>query len=121
VERLLVEERRDPEPRLLDEEALDLIAGLGGGGRAEVRRPATRLMWPMPSASRSRMPRVELDLASEQLERPDRAQLGQLLVERHPREQVGDARVDRQGAIAIPGVDRRHQPFTAPDVSPPTS
>ena len=38
VERLLVEERRDPEPRLLDEEALDRVAGLGGGGRVEVRR-----------------------------------------------------------------------------------
>ncbi len=41
VERLLVEDRRDPEPRLLDEEPLDLVAGLAlpRSGRGSSRRP----------------------------------------------------------------------------------
>ena len=84
--------------------------------------PATRLMWPMPSASRSRMRAGSSSvLAPEQLERPERAELGQLLVERHPREQVGDAFVDRQRRIAVARVDRGHQPFTEPAVRPLTS
>ena len=33
-----MEDRRDAEPRLLDEEALDRVARLGGGDRAEVGR-----------------------------------------------------------------------------------
>ncbi len=83
--------------------------------------PATRLMWPMPSASRSRTTlRIELGLAPEQLERPERAELGELLVERHPGEQVGDASVDRQARVAIASVDRGHQPFTEPLVRPLT-
>ena len=32
-----------------------------------------------------------------------------------------DALLDRQAGVAIAGLDRRHQPFTAPDVRPPTS
>ena len=116
-----MEERRDPEPRLLDEEALDLVADLGGGGRFEVRRAgdpadvADAVGEPIADALG-----IELGLAPEQLERPDRAQLGELLVERHPREQVGDARVDRQGRIPVARVDRRHQPFTEPLVRPLT-
>ncbi len=38
VERLLVEDRGDPEARLLDEVALDRVAGLGGARRIEVGR-----------------------------------------------------------------------------------
>ena len=97
VERLLVEDRRDPEPRLLDEEALDRVAGLGRPGGVEVRRaghPAD-LADPVGEPVAHAL-RVELGLAAEQLERPERPELGELLVERHPREQVGDARVDRQ-------------------------
>jgi hypothetical protein len=101
---------------------LDRVAGPGGGGRFEVRRArdpadvADAVGEPLADALR-----VELGLAPEQLERPDRAQLGELLVERHPGEEVGDARVDRQRGVAVAGVDRRHQPFTAPRVSPPMS
>ena len=122
VERLLVEDGRDPEPRLLDEEALDRVARLGRPGGVEVRGPGHPADLPDPLREPVAHPlRVEVGLAAEQLERPQRPELGELLVERHPRQQVGDARVDRQAGVAVAGLDRRHQPFTAPDVRPPTS
>ena len=92
VERLLVEEGRDAEPRLLDEEALDRIARLRRGDGAEVRRaggPADVADAVCEAVADER--RIQLRLAPEQLERPERAELGKLLVERHPCEQIGDA------------------------------
>ncbi len=65
--------------------------------------------------------RIQLRLAPEQLERPERAELGELLVERHPCEQIRDAGVDRQARVPVARVDRGHQPFTAPRVRPPMS
>ena len=122
VERLLVEDRWDPESGLLDEVALDRVAGLGRAGGIEVggARHAADLAHPgrEPLAD----PRlVELALALEQLERPDRPELGDLLGQRHPGEEVGDPLLDRQAGVAVAGLDRRHQPFTAPEVRPPTS
>ena len=91
-------------------------------GASRFVAPATRLIWPIPEASRTRRTvSVELALAPEQLERPHRPELGDLLVERHPGEEVGDALLDGQAGVAVAGLDRRHQPFTAPDVRPPTS
>ena len=121
VERLLVEEGRDAEPRLLDEEALDRIARLRRGDRAEVRRAGhpTDVADAVCEAVADER-RIELRLAPEQLERPERAELGELLVERHPCEQVGDAGIDRLARVTVPCVDRGHQPFTEPLVSPLT-
>ena len=116
-----MEERRDAEPRLLDEEALDRVADLGGGRRFEVRR--ARDPADVTNAAGEAIADalgIQLRLAPEQLERPDRAELGELLIERHVGEEVGDARVDRQGCIPVAGVDRRHQPFTEPLVRPLT-
>ena len=111
-----------PEPRLLDEEALDRVAGLGRPGGVEVRRPGHPADLPDPAREPGAHPLgIQVGLAAEQLERPQRPELGELLVERHPRQQVGDARLDRQARVAVAGLDRRHQPFTAPDVRPPTS
>ena len=121
VERLLVEEGRDAEPRLLDEEALDRVARLRRGDRAEVRRaghPADVADAVCEAVADER--RIQLRLAPEQLERPERAELGELLVERHPCEQVRDAGVDRQARVPVARVDRGHQPFTEPLVRPLT-
>jgi hypothetical protein len=64
--------------------------------------------------------RVQLHLGTEQLERPDRSELRELLVERHPGQQVADAGLDRQARITVRRADDRHQPFTDPLVRPLT-
>ena len=54
-----------------------------------------RVMCPVPCGSSSLRALGREAIVGDQLRRPDAAELGQLLVERHAREQVVDARVDR--------------------------
>jgi hypothetical protein len=72
VERFLVEDRRDAEPRLLDQEALDRVPGLRRIRGIEVGRPGdpADLADPVGQALPHAV-RVELGLAPEQLERPE--------------------------------------------------
>ena len=113
VEGLLVEDRGDAESGLLDEEPLDGVARFGGSDRVEIRRagdPAD-VTDPLGEAGANALG-IELGLGAEQLERPHGAELGDLLLERHPDEQVRDARVDRQGRVAIGDLGRRHRPLS---------
>ena len=73
VERLLVEDRRDPEPRLLDEVALDRVAGLGGAGGIEVGRArhAADLAHPVASRSRIRASSSSLSLLNSSNDQTD--------------------------------------------------
>ena len=97
MERLLVEEGRDPQPRLLEQVPLDLVAGpshVGGiqvGGAGDPGDVAEAVL-----EEAVRLVGVQADRCVDELERPRRPELGELLVERHPPEEVGDARVDRQ-------------------------
>ena len=117
-----MDDGRDAEPRLLDEEALDRVARLRRGDRAEVRRaghPAD-VADAVGERGRGRAPgssSVSLRNSSNDQSEPE---LGELLVERHPREQVGDAGIDRQARVPVACVDRGHQPFTDPLVRPLT-
>ena len=138
VQRLLVDDGRDAQPGALDEVPLDGVRE-AAHPRAAPRlvEPTTRVTWPMPCAIRSvRLGRVE-GAVGEDLERPEGAHLGELLVERHPREQVlrrapsigarrvavGRDRVPRarssgRRVSCVPPRRRRH-PLTAPAVRPP--
>ncbi len=88
VQGLLVEDGRDPQPRLLDKEALDGVAQLhhllrgqiGGAGHASDLPQSVR--YPLARACR-----VEL-VAIGQLEGPRRAELRDLLRHAHPGQQV---------------------------------
>ena len=83
--------------------------------------PAIRVTWPIPAPEqRARAVEVERALADD-LERPDRPELRGLLLDRHPCEQVLDARVDGQLEVPVRRLGHCHQPFTAPAVRPPTS
>ena len=91
-------------------------------GASRLVAPATRLICPIPPARRARTrsgsSSVSLRNSSNDQTEPE---LGDLLVERHAREQVGDALLDRQARVPVARLGRGHQPFTAPDVRPPTS
>ena len=120
VEAFLMDDGRDPEPRPLDEIALDRVGGLGNLDRPQVgraREPGDLADAVLGEGGQPRL--VEAGLGDD-LERPERAELGHLLGAGHPRQQVGDARLDRERRIAVAGLDRRHQPFTDPAVRPPT-
>ena len=86
-----------------------------------VRRPRHAADVPDPLPEQLPRPRRIERPAPHQLERPRRAQLRDLLAQRHARQQVGRPHLHRQRRIPVPGLGRRHQPFTAPVVSPPTS
>src|SRR5450759_2496761 len=113
VETLLMDDRRNPEPRPLDEVPLDLVGGachFGGlqvGGSRESRDLSqTR------SKELVELPAVE-PVVADDLEGPDRSELCDLLLDRHPAKQIGNPFVDGQGRILVVQL-RLHQPFTAP-------
>ena len=82
--------------------------------------PASRVMWPIPSArQRGQPPGVEAVLA-DHLERPERPQLGDLLGPGHPPQEVRGAAVEREAGSRYGAITVRH-PFTDPAVRPPTS
>ena len=96
VQALLMDDRRDPEPRLLDEVVLDLVRRVGDLGRSQVR--GSRQARDLPDAVPGQLGQptvVEADLL-DHLECPERPELGELLRRGHPRQEVGHARVDRQ-------------------------
>ena len=120
VQRFLVDDRRDAEPRLLDQVALDLV------GRARRPRwrhrlvaPANRVIWPMPRPMSSSGSFAVERPDPDDLERPDGPELGDLLLDGHPAEQVADPLVDRQAGVAVGRLGRGH-PLTEPAVKPPT-
>ena len=83
--------------------------------------PARRVMWPIPSDASSAQPvRVEAVLADD-LERPERPELGDLLGPRHPPQQVRGALVDGQRPDRGRGSTHGRHPLTDPAVRPPTS
>ena len=117
---LLVDDGRDPEPRLLDQEALDGVRGAGDLERAQIGRPGQPGDLAEAVACQRPEPFEVGPGLADKLERPDGAQLGDLLVGGHPGDEVGDARGRRLGRIAI-GRRRGRHPFTDPWVRPPTS
>ena len=91
---LLVDDRRDAEPRALDEEALDRVGdsgGLDGSRVARARDPRDLTESVLQSGRPPRPKRVAVD----QLEHPGAAQLGHLLDQGHASEQVVDSLVHR--------------------------
>ena len=63
--------------------------------------PLIRVMWPMPSASSGAACCTSKPVLVGDLEHPHAAELAELLVDRHPREQVGRAVGDRQRRVAV--------------------
>ena len=113
-QRLVVDDRRDAQPRVFDEVPLELIQHRDQPGRiGRQQRARGDLADPVGEV------RVELLLVeagrTEQLEREDARQLRDLLVERHPAQEIVDALVDRTGRVRYagsltfpcPGVPRR--------------
>ena len=120
MEALLVDDGRDPEPGAVDEVALDRIRGRRHLDRSHVRGTcqAGDLADAVDGQRREAI-RVEARLADD-IECPERPELGDLLRAGHPRQEVDHARVDGQRGVPILRDRRSHQPFTAPPVSPPT-
>ena len=63
--------------------------------------PARRVSEPRPSSARTRQALEVEALVADDLERPERPELGELLGQGHPSEQVGDALVDGARAVAV--------------------
>ena len=111
VQRLFVEHHGNAEPRVLDHPLLDGVDELGvlawltyrppRGGSGDFARPGDlsdavadeRLGLPWHES-----PRLVLDF---DFLAPDAEELRDLFLEGHPREQVGHARVDRNGRVAV--------------------
>ena len=96
VEALLVDDHGDAEARLLDEEPLDGVGQVRHRARAQAAaRVAGPADLPESAAVAEMLPgllRVEPALVVDEHRRlllPDAEHLGDLLLERHPREQVG--------------------------------
>jgi hypothetical protein len=122
VQALLVDDRGDPEARLLDQEALDLVGQRGDRGQLEVGRARHTGDLPDPGAEAARgLGRVDAR-SVEDLEHPQRAELRELLVGRHAVEEVLDAVIDRQRRIQVARLGDAcgvgGHPFTAPEVRP---
>ena len=125
---LLVDDGGDAEPCVLEQVPLQIVVegrSLGSrepAGAADAGDVADAL-----SEHRRRPRRVEPARARE-LEHPRAAELSELLVDRHPRHQVGDALGDRGRRIAVERAGRLSSWFlrglthslTAPAVRPPT-
>ena len=121
VQAFLVDDRGDPEPRPLDQVALDRVRGLRPPrSAAGWSSPPAGVIWPMPSPARAASRASSNPVSGTTSNAQNEPELGDLLGARHAREQVGDARLDRERRIAVAGLDRRHQPFTDPAVRPPT-
>ena len=120
VEAFLMDDGRDPEPRPLDEIALDRVGGLGNLDRPQVGRAREPGDLADAVGGEGGQPRLVEARTRGRPRTPRTTELGDLLGAGHPREQVGDARLDRERRVAVGGLDRRHQPFTDPAVRPPT-
>jgi hypothetical protein len=117
VQALLVDDGRDPEPRPLHQEALDLVGQGGDDRHLEARR--ARHARDLPDARAEallRLTGVEA-IAVEHLEDPDRAELRELLLEGHAPQEVVDAIGDRERRVEV-GRGGDAQPLTAPVVRP---
>ena len=101
VQALLVDDGRDAEPRLLDEEALDGVGRLGDLDRAEVRRAGEPRQLAQAVLGEDGEALAVEPVVTDHLERPERPELGQLLRAGHPPEQVRDPLVDRPRRIAV--------------------
>ena len=67
------------------------LASVAAPAAVRLEAPLTLVMWPIPSASNG-VARADVEaVAVGDLEHPDAPELGELLVERHPPEEVGDA------------------------------
>jgi hypothetical protein len=122
VQALLVDDRRDPEPRLLHEEALDLVGQRRDCRKLEVGRARHARDLSDPGAqARGGLARIEAR-ALEDLEHPQRAELRELLVGRHAIQEIVDALVDRQRRVEVARLGDAcgvgGHPFTAPEVRP---
>ena len=96
------------------------LASAAAARHGEVGRPGhARDLADAGAEARAGLVGVDV-LAGQDLEDPDRADLGELLLERHPRQEVVDAVGDGQRRVEIGG-GRDAQPLTAPLVSPPMS
>ena len=117
VQALLVDDGRDAQARLLHEEALDLVGQRGDDGHLEARGAGHARDLP-DARSEALVGLAGLDAgAVEDLEDPDRAELGELLLERHAAQEVVDAIGDRERRIEV-GRGGDAQPLTAPVVRP---
>ncbi len=141
VQGFLVDDRRYPQPCLLDQEALDGVSQLCHLGRGQVRGTgdsgdlAQPIRHPLAGAGPIQAGTVE------DLEGPQRTQLRQLLGQRHPGHEVACPLLDGKGVVPVGqagGLGRdptawsvdgmvRHglplwfrHPLTAPAVRPPT-
>ena len=120
MQRFLVDDRRDAQAGFLDQEALDLVGQGGDVAGAQVGRPGKPGdLADAVSHQAAGMIAVQRS-DPDDLERPDGSELGDLLLDRHAREQVCDTLLDGQGPVAIGRLYGRHQPFTDPAVSPRT-
>ena len=120
VERLLVDDRGDPQSRFLDEEALDLVGEDRNFSGTEVRgsSEAGDLADATPDELSRSLP---IELADpDDLERPDRPELRDLLLDGHALEEVPDPRVHGQVDVSIGHCGGGHQPFSEPPVRPLT-
>ena len=100
----LVDDRRNAEPCVLHEHALDVVGELRPRDGAQVRgRADPRDVARTVPETRARPPDVEA-VVGDELGEPHAAELRDLLLERHASQQVVDARVERSGGVAI---DRR--------------
>ena len=119
VQGLLVEDCRDPEAGLLDEEALHLVGEDRDLARLEVRCSGqTRDLADPETDQPFGLLGVERP-DPDDLEGPDGSELGDLLLDGHPVEQVRDPFVDGQRGVQV-ALFECHQPFTEPAVRPPT-
>ena len=97
VQRFLVDDGRNAEPGLLDQVALDLVGERRDLTGAQVGRPGqSRDLADATSEEPSGTRMVERP-DPDDLERPDRPELGDLLLDGHPAEQIGATRssIDR--------------------------
>ena len=123
---LLVDDRRDAQPRALDQPPLQLVGDarhLVGGQRAR-SGDARDLPEAMP-ADRGRAVVVDL-LAADELEHPRGAELRHLLLRQHARQQVFHPVLDRELGVAIrrAAIDDAGvggHPLVAPAVKPLTN
>ena len=97
---LLVDDRRDAEPRVVDEMALDRVRELRRLRRAQAARAGDARTWPIPSFS-SWSRRASSAVGVGELEDPAAPELRDLLLERHACEQVVDALGDRPRRVAV--------------------
>ncbi len=115
-----MDDHRNAQTRLLQREALDLVGQSSHVTLAEVRRAGKTGYLADPKADQlGRLGLVEY-LVIEDLVRPVRSELRQLLRQRHPAQEIGNARGCVGRRVSVWGLGD-HQPFTAPDVRPLTS